>query len=66
MAQEIDHEPALKLSVDMVLKNMICIKSLANNLKTRHLNMTHKFGIEVPKSIAEAYALDKKNGDTLW
>ena len=26
----------------------------------------HKIGIEVPKSIAQAYALYKKNGNTLW
>ena len=27
---------------------------------------THKFGICVPKSVAEAKRLDKENGDTLW
>jgi hypothetical protein len=26
----------------------------------------HKFSIEVPHSVTEAYALDKKNGNTLW
>ena len=25
-----------------------------------------KFGIQVPRSKAEAYALDKKNGNTFW
>jgi hypothetical protein len=26
----------------------------------------HKFGIEVPKTVKEALALDRKNGNTLW
>jgi len=27
---------------------------------------THKFGIEVPKTVNEALELDKKNSNTLW
>jgi hypothetical protein len=30
------------------------------------LKRTHKFGIEVPKTIKEALELDKKNGSTFW
>jgi hypothetical protein len=30
------------------------------------LKWTHKFGIELPKTVKEALALDKKNGNTLW
>ena len=32
----------------------------------RFLKKTFKLGIEVPNSVREAYALDKKNGDTKW
>ena len=32
----------------------------------RFLKKTHKFGIEVPRSVAEAYAIDKRNSNTLW
>jgi hypothetical protein len=33
----------------------------------RYLKRTHKFGIEVPKTVnEEALELDKKNGNTLW
>ncbi len=32
----------------------------------RYLKRTHKFGIELPKTVKEAYELDKKNGNTLW
>ena len=31
-----------------------------------YLNKTHKFGTEVHKSVAQAYALDERNGNTLW
>jgi hypothetical protein len=27
---------------------------------------THKYGIRVPRTISEAYALDKENGNTFW
>jgi hypothetical protein len=33
---------------------------------SRYLKRTHKFGIEVPKTVKEAFALDRKNGNTLW
>jgi hypothetical protein len=33
---------------------------------TRYLKRIHKFGIEIPKTVKEALALDRKNGNTLW
>ena len=27
---------------------------------------THKYGVAVPRSVTEAYALDTKNDNTLW
>ena len=30
------------------------------------MKKTHKFGIEMPKTVKEAAELDKKNGDTKW
>ena len=27
---------------------------------------THKFGLEMPKMVKVAYAIDEKNGNTLW
>lgn len=35
-------------------------------VKSRARHATHKFGIEVPKTVEQAYALDRKNGNTLW
>ena len=34
--------------------------------KARFLNNSHKFGVEVPTSVEEAYKIDKKNNSTLW
>ena len=34
--------------------------------QTRHLKRSHKLGIELPKTVEEAYALDAKNGNMLW
>ncbi len=31
-----------------------------------YLKQTHKFGIELPKTVKEALELDKKNGNTFW
>ncbi len=42
------------------------IISLVHKQTTRYLKRTHKFGIEVPKTVKEALALDRKNGNTLW
>ncbi len=45
------------------------IISLICKRTTRYLRWTHKFGIEVPKTIKEAkeaLALDRKNGNTFW
>ena len=42
------------------------IIALVKKRSTCFLKKTHKFGIEVPRSVAKAYALDKKNGNTLW
>ena len=41
------------------------IISLVRRRQTRYLKKTHKFGIELPKSVAHA-ELDRKNGNTFW
>ena len=34
--------------------------------QTRYLKKSHMFGIELPKTVEEALALDVKNGNMLW
>ena len=39
---------------------------IASAVRARLRKTTHKFGIEVPRTVEEAYALDKKNGNDYW
>jgi hypothetical protein len=66
MTQGIDHKPAFNWWVPHVLKKHDRIISLVRKRTTRYLKQTHKFGIEVPKTVKEALDLDRKNGNTLW
>jgi hypothetical protein len=61
--QGIDQEPAFSWWVPNVLKIRARIISAVNK---RYLKRTHKFGIEVPKSVKDAMRLDAENGNTLW
>jgi hypothetical protein len=63
VSQGIDHEPAFSWWVPNVLKKRDRIISAVSK---RYLKRTHKFGIEVPKSVADAMRLDTENGNTLW
>jgi hypothetical protein len=62
----IDLEPAFNWWVPHVLKKRDRIISLVCKRTTRYLKRTHKFGIEVPKTVKEALALDRKNDNTIW
>ncbi len=62
----IDLEPAFNWWVPHVLKKRDWIISLVCKRTTRYLKRTHKFGIEVPKTVKEALALDRKNSNILW
>ncbi len=62
----IDHEPAFNWWVPHVLRKRDRIISLVRKRNPCYLKRTHKFGIELPKTVKEALALDKKNGNTFW
>ena len=63
---DIDTEPAFKYWVPHTLKKRDSIISLVKKRQTRYLKKTHKFGIEIPKTVKEAAELDANNGDTKW
>jgi hypothetical protein len=58
----IDHKPAFNWWVLHVLKKRDRIISLVCKWTTHYLKQTHKFGIEVPKTVKEALDLDCKIG----
>ncbi len=66
LTKGLDHKPAFNWWVPHVLRKHDQIISLVHRRTTRYLKRTHKFGIEIPKTVKEALALDRKNGNTLW
>jgi hypothetical protein len=63
IARELSDEPAFSWWVPYTLKKRDAIISAVNK---RYWKRTHKYGIRVPKSVAEAYEIDKENGDDGW
>ena len=63
VAQGIDDEPAFSWWVPFTLKRR---ERIIKAVIKRYHKRTHKFGIEIPKTIAEAIAIDKKNGNRYW
>ena len=63
VAAGIQDEPAFKWWVPHTLnkRNRIIAK-----VKSRYHKRTHKFGFEVPKTVADAMRIDKENGDDRW
>jgi len=55
---DIDREPAFNWWVPHVLKKRDRIISMVKQRSARYLKRTHKFGIEVPKTVADAHELD--------
>ena len=59
----IEDEPAFAWWTPYVLRKS---SRIISKVKARLKVTTHKYGIEVPRSIDHAKELDKKNGNTLW
>jgi hypothetical protein len=60
---KIHEEPAFAWWVPTVIKKRAIILS---KVKSKYWQKTHKYGIEIPKSIEHAKKLDAKNNNTLW
>ena len=56
-------EPAFAWWVPYVLKKRNCILA---KIKSKYWNQTHKYGIEIPKSVKRAKYIDGFNQNTLW
>ena len=63
VAKDIDDEAAFCWWVPYTLRKRDRIVSA---ISSRVKRVTHKYGIEVPRSLTEAYRLDDKNGNTMW
>ena len=63
VANHIDDEPAFAWWVPNVFKKH---EQILSKVKAKYWQCTHKFGIHIPKTVAQVQAIDKENGDTLW
>ena len=63
VANEIDHEPAYKWWVPSVLRRR---DRIINKVKSKYWRTTHKFGIRIPKTVEEAYEIDRTTGTNFW
>jgi hypothetical protein len=63
VAKGIDDEPAFCWWVPYTLRKRDTVISA---VKARVKRVTHKYGIEIPRTVEEAYKLDAKNGNTFW
>ena len=59
-------QPAFNWWVSWVFKKRNRIISLVKHQSTRYHKHTHKYGIEIPKTVEEAYAINKATGTTFW
>ena len=64
--QGIDHEPTFNWWVKHVLKKRDTSIASVRKWQTRYLKRSHKFGIELPKTVEKALILDTMYGNTLW
>src|SRR6056300_696374 len=63
MEHGLDKEPAFIWWVQYVLKRKTRV---IQKIKSKYWERTHKYGIKIPKNIAEAIAIDHENENTLW
>jgi len=63
VANRIDDEPAFAWWAKHIIKKRDRVLS---KIKSKYWQRTHKFGIRIPKTVEQALAFDKENGNTLW
>ena len=59
----IQHHPAFSSWVPYVIKKR---KQIISKVKSKYWARTHKYGIRIPKSVKEAFDIDKQNGNSYW
>ena len=56
-------EPLFKWLANRVLKNK---DRIISRVKSHYWRTSHKFGIALPHSVEEAYAIYEENGNDFW
>ena len=60
---KLDGEPAFAWWIKLIKRQE---KRNINKVKSKYWTRTHKFGIEIPKSVEEALEIDRRNKNNLW
>jgi hypothetical protein len=63
VANQISEEPAFAWWVRPTLRKR---DRIIKKVKSRYWERTHKYGVEMPKAVSEALAIDRRNGNSLW
>ena len=63
VSNRIQDEPAFAWWVPYTLGKR---ESIIKKIKSKYWQRSHKYGIWIPKSVKEAYEIDKANGDNIW
>jgi hypothetical protein len=63
VGNQLVYEPAFRWWVKDALRSR---NRIISKVKSRYWKTTHKFGIEVPKDVTQALAIDSKTGTDFW
>ena len=63
VASQIPDEPAFAWWVPYTMKKR---NRIISKIESKYWQKTHQYGVHMPKSVKEAYEIDKENGNTLW
>ena len=63
-AHSLDHLPGMSWWVPFTLKHRDKVLKVIS--KTKTVKKHEKFGIRIPRTVSEAYTIDKQNGNYLW
>jgi hypothetical protein len=63
IAHDIAEEPAFSWWIHHVQKRRY---KIVKKLKAKYWQLTHKFGVKMPKSVNDALQLDQENGNDMW
>jgi hypothetical protein len=66
ISHQIAKEPAFRWWVPYTLRKRECIISKLSRKGSKYWQRTHKYGIELPKSVKEALEIDRRTGTTFW
>ena len=59
----ISDKPAFAWWVPFTMKKR---EQIISKIKSKYWQRTHKYGIQIPKNMEQAKAIDKRNNNTLW